>query len=153
MAEDYFQAIRSIQPHGPYYLIGYCLGALVMFELAQQLVREGEKTALVLIDPLVPFFPATAPDGSGRQPPRRFSDKLARRCRGFFSAGFLRKAKQLPKAIPRRIRWAKRLSKWFLCDLWVRSGRRLPPSLREFYLDQQTDDAVHGYVPAFSPDH
>jgi thioesterase domain-containing protein len=58
MAEDYFQAIRSIQPHGPYYLIGYCLGALVMFELAQQLVREGEKTALVLIDPVGAVFPS-----------------------------------------------------------------------------------------------
>jgi acyl carrier protein/pimeloyl-ACP methyl ester carboxylesterase len=151
MAADYFREIRRIQPHGPYYLIGYCLGALVMFELAQQLVRGGEKAALVLIDPMVPFFPATTPDGSCQQPPRRFRDKLARRCQGFFSAGFLRKAKQLPKAIPRRIRWAKRLSKWFLCDLWVRGGRRLPPSLREFYLDQQTDDAVHGYVPGVFP--
>jgi amino acid adenylation domain-containing protein len=150
MAADYFQAIRRVQPHGPYYLIGYCLGALVMFELAQQLARAGEKTALVLIDPFVPFFPPSA-DGSDRQPPRRFIDKLARRCRGLFSAGFLRKAKQLPRAIPRRIRWAKRLSKWFFCDLWVRSGRRLPPSLREFYLDQQTDDAVHGYVPGVFP--
>jgi hypothetical protein len=33
----------------------------------------------------------------------------------------------------------------------VRSGRRLPPLLREFYLDQQTDDAVHGYVPGVFP--
>ena len=44
--------IRSIQPHGPYQLGGFCNGALAIYEVAQQLVRAGESVrALVLLDP------------------------------------------------------------------------------------------------------
>ena len=47
MAELYIQEIRSVQPHGPYYLGGYCLGGTVAYEMAQRLTSEGEQVALV----------------------------------------------------------------------------------------------------------
>src|SRR5271170_7389879 len=37
MAQFYLDAIRQVQPHGPYLLVGYSLGGLVTFEMAQQL--------------------------------------------------------------------------------------------------------------------
>ena len=44
--------VRSAQPNGPFRLGGYCNGALVMYEAAQQLIRAGETvSALVLLDP------------------------------------------------------------------------------------------------------
>lgn len=43
MAETYIREIRKIQPHGPYYLGGYSFGGLVAFEMAQQLLKQGEK--------------------------------------------------------------------------------------------------------------
>ena len=46
MAELYIQEIRSVQPHGPYYLGGYCLGGTVAYEMAQRLTSEGEQVAL-----------------------------------------------------------------------------------------------------------
>ena len=47
MAEFYIDAIRSVQPRGPYLLAGYSLGGLVTLEMAQQLTAAGEKVALL----------------------------------------------------------------------------------------------------------
>jgi thioesterase domain-containing protein len=47
MAERYVREIRGVQPRGPYFLGGYCLGGTVAYEMAQQLHREGEEVALV----------------------------------------------------------------------------------------------------------
>jgi len=47
MAQFYLNAIRQVQPHGPYLLAGYSLGGLVVFEMAQKLTAAGEKVALL----------------------------------------------------------------------------------------------------------
>jgi thioesterase domain-containing protein len=49
MAQFYLDAIRKIQPHGPYYLGGYCFGGVVAFEMARQLQAAGEETRLVAV--------------------------------------------------------------------------------------------------------
>jgi thioesterase domain-containing protein len=49
IAAAYLKEIRTVQPHGPYYLGGYCLGGDIAFEMAQQLKAQGEQTALVLM--------------------------------------------------------------------------------------------------------
>lgn len=51
MATHYLQEIKTIQPHGPYFLAGYSFGGNVAFEMAQQLHRQGESVEiLVLLD-------------------------------------------------------------------------------------------------------
>jgi acetoacetyl-CoA synthetase len=51
MAAHYVQEIRSLQPSGPYHLAGFSMAGLIAFEIAQQLVRNGERVAfLALID-------------------------------------------------------------------------------------------------------
>ncbi len=47
MAQFYLDAIRQVQPSGPYLLAGYSLGGLVTFEMAQRLTAAGEKVALL----------------------------------------------------------------------------------------------------------
>lgn len=47
MAAHYIREIRTVQPQGPYYLAGYCFGAIAAFEMAQQLQREGQKIAFL----------------------------------------------------------------------------------------------------------
>jgi acyl transferase domain-containing protein len=47
MAERYLGEIRGLQPDGPYFLGGFCLGAMIAFEIAQQLHARGEKVALL----------------------------------------------------------------------------------------------------------
>ena len=50
-AREYLAELRVVQPDGPYLLGGYCLSGLVAFEMARQLLREGERVALLaLID-------------------------------------------------------------------------------------------------------
>ncbi|HUN60371.1 MAG TPA: alpha/beta fold hydrolase [Candidatus Sulfotelmatobacter sp.] len=49
MAQYFLEAIQTRQPHGPYYLIGYSLGGLVMLELAQTLVANGENVGLLVL--------------------------------------------------------------------------------------------------------
>jgi thioesterase domain-containing protein len=43
MATSYVAEIRRVQPRGPYFLMGYSFGGWVVFEMAQQLVQEGER--------------------------------------------------------------------------------------------------------------
>ena len=51
MAACYVQELRAFQPHGPYYLGGYCFGGNVAYEMARQLQASGEKVAfLALLD-------------------------------------------------------------------------------------------------------
>jgi acetoacetyl-CoA synthetase len=51
MAGFHLDAIRELQPHGPYSLIGYSLGGLVTLEIAQRLLADDEKvTLLALLD-------------------------------------------------------------------------------------------------------
>ena len=47
MAEFHINAIREVQPRGPYALMGYSLGGLVALEMAQRLSASGEKIALL----------------------------------------------------------------------------------------------------------
>jgi thioesterase domain-containing protein len=49
MADYYAEAIRQRQRHGPYLLIGYSLGGLVMLEIAQCLTRMGGKIGLLTL--------------------------------------------------------------------------------------------------------
>lgn len=49
MAAYYLREIRSVQPHGPYYLGGFCFGGFLALEAAQQLRIAGESVAVVLM--------------------------------------------------------------------------------------------------------
>ena len=43
MATEQIDGIRSLQPHGPYALLGYSLGGAVVVEIARRLLRDGEQ--------------------------------------------------------------------------------------------------------------
>jgi len=47
MAAVYVRDIRRVQPKGPYYVGGYCLGGTIAFEVAQQLMAQGGEVALL----------------------------------------------------------------------------------------------------------
>jgi thioesterase domain-containing protein len=47
MARYSLDAVRQLQPHGPYLLVGFSLGGLVTLEMAQQLIVSGEKVGLL----------------------------------------------------------------------------------------------------------
>lgn len=49
MAAQYLREIRRLQPHGPYFLGGYCGGGTIAFEVAQQVRAAGEPVALLAL--------------------------------------------------------------------------------------------------------
>ncbi|GAA0331149.1 hypothetical protein GCM10009087_46640 [Sphingomonas oligophenolica] len=47
IAADYIEALRSIQPLGPYRLGGHSFGGLIAYEIASQLAAQGEEVVLL----------------------------------------------------------------------------------------------------------
>jgi amino acid adenylation domain-containing protein len=47
MASYFIQAIRTVQPQGPYFILGYSFGGIVSFDIARQLTEQGEKIAFL----------------------------------------------------------------------------------------------------------
>lgn len=48
MAQTYIEAVRSVQPHGPYVLGGASFGSTVAIEMARQLHENGEKIEAII---------------------------------------------------------------------------------------------------------
>jgi acyl-CoA synthetase (AMP-forming)/AMP-acid ligase II/thioesterase domain-containing protein/acyl carrier protein len=47
MAVHYIREIQTIQPKGPYYIGGYSFGGIIAYEMAQQLLSQGEKVNIL----------------------------------------------------------------------------------------------------------
>ncbi|MBV8846856.1 MAG: amino acid adenylation domain-containing protein [Bryobacterales bacterium] len=134
MASYYLSEIRRIQPHGPYFLGGYCFGGIIAFEMAQQLLRMGEQAAVVaqLSTPLQ--F-----NGLEKQAPEplhaRFRRLLRRPVRVMKNRVFV---------LQYSVRtWAMML----VYALILRLGLRIPRKLRIIYVIRMLNRAEQDYVP------
>jgi thioesterase domain-containing protein len=57
MASLYIEAMRTVQPEGPYQVGGWSFGGVVAFEIAQQLHKMGQEVSrLALLDSYVPLL-------------------------------------------------------------------------------------------------
>ena len=57
MAEFYVKNLLEFQPDGPYQIGGWSFGGVVAFEMAQQLLQQGQEVSLLaLLDPWVPIL-------------------------------------------------------------------------------------------------
>lgn len=54
MAAQYITEIRTCHPQGPYVIVGGCVGGLVAYEIAQQLVKQGAVVILIIINSWLP---------------------------------------------------------------------------------------------------
>lgn len=58
MASYFMRSIQTIQPQGPYFLLGYSFGGIIAFEMARQLADRGCKVAFLgLLDIRCPLVP------------------------------------------------------------------------------------------------
>ena len=64
MAGDYLAQLRTVQPSGPYHLLGWSFGGLVAHEMAAQLRQQGEPVALLVL------MDAYPPGDTPWQPPQ-----------------------------------------------------------------------------------
>ncbi|WP_260858961.1 alpha/beta fold hydrolase, partial [Paraburkholderia sp. BCC1885] len=115
MANDYVQAVRTVQPHGPYHFVGWSMGGVIALNMAYQLRAMGEEVAFVgMVDC---FVPASIPDDPHNEEPddrmlERLGEVDAQYWRKFHAVG--RKLKDIsmthvPKseAVNLKLWWAK----------------------------------------------
>jgi amino acid adenylation domain-containing protein len=150
MAVHYLSELRTVQPHGPYYLAGYCFGTIVAFEMAQQLLQSGDKVALLAM------FNGPSPlwirkyHWIGGQPSRRAARAQAPPPRPLTHrvAGVLTnpaKARHLAHHFAVKARW-KLVEPWqFRYSL--RFGRPLPERVRESQFLRIAAQAERAYEP------
>jgi amino acid adenylation domain-containing protein len=134
MAADYVTEIRRVRPHGPYFLAGHSFGGLVSFEIAQQLVREGECVSFLgLIDTVIHDISVKR-----RRWVRERMHLLVRGLRFIMKAAFTR---QLDLESVRQF------------DLWIRLGVSIPYKYRPTYHSRLSRRASHVYVHKLYPGH
>jgi amino acid adenylation domain-containing protein len=83
MAEHYLAEVRAVQPRGPYFLMGVCMGGLVAFEIAQRLQTTGEQVAFLALLDVRPPRPPRRWVPASRQ---RYSTVVARLVAGRLAA-------------------------------------------------------------------
>nr|WP_245671402.1 non-ribosomal peptide synthetase [Nocardia amamiensis] len=68
-AARYVEQIRSVQPEGPYHLLGWSFGGVIAHEVAVQLQREGDTVALLAVmDSYMADPPGTVVTDAGQVP-------------------------------------------------------------------------------------
>jgi len=139
MASYYISEIRRIQPHGPYFLGGYCLGGIIAFEMAQQLLRRGEQVALVV----------------QLSTPLRFN-RLEKQTPQSMQAGFRRLVRRPVRVIKDRLfvlqHSLRTRAAMIAYPLILRRGWRIPRRLRIMYVIRMLGRAEQNYVPQPYPE-
>ncbi|NJN75318.1 MAG: hypothetical protein HC796_02470 [Synechococcaceae cyanobacterium RL_1_2] len=49
LAHHYIEQMKSLQPEGPYYLMGLSFGGIVAYEMAQQLLAQGQQVGILAL--------------------------------------------------------------------------------------------------------
>jgi thioesterase domain-containing protein len=125
MAGDYVDEIRSIQPHGPYLLGGFCFAGVVAFQTAKLLEDEGEEIELVLLIDSGAF---------GHRSKRNRRQKESAYLRDLLGRDRRAKWGWLDMRLA-HVRQKVRDRLWFLIfDAWLRTGRPRPPWLQDMWL-------------------
>ena len=131
MAAQYIEAIRTVDPTGPYRLAGYSGGGVIAYEMAQQLRREGLRVeTIVMMDTL-------APEAARRKVPLLQKLWLKRHWTLDFMLDW-----------PNRRRRGREMQRQYQVALdKLARGEALPPELADFHLFRTFTDAQERYQP------
>jgi amino acid adenylation domain-containing protein len=146
MAAHYIEEIRTLQPEGPYFIGGHCLGGLIAFEMAQQLHVLGQTVGLLAL------FDSYAPhrDKSVRSSPlRRYRNRAMR----FFERTVTLHIGNLAVLAPKeRLPYVKGKINKALYKLYMALGRRWVPAARNRRMIVKTGSrASSNYQPKVYP--
>ena len=127
LTTDLTQRLRRQQPHGPYYLGGWCLAGRVAFAIASELRRQGEEVGLLaIIDMPAPRL-ARLSRGAGL---RNFAARLGWHARYLKHSKREQRREWITGAF-RGLSWHARYRAWKCAHFFFRRlGRPLPESLR-----------------------
>ena len=146
MATHYLNEIKTVQPHGPYFLGGWSMGGVVAFEIAQQIQMQGEQVGLLAL--LDSRAPAPASDIS-EIPELLLMQTFAQ------DLGLDLKSIKFSESELERLRPDEQLSYLFAC---ARASNILPPDLeldqlqRLYQLFKINRRAMLSYMPQSKQD-
>ena len=140
IAAHYLSEIRKVQPKGPYCFGGYCFGGIVAYEMAQQLLRQGEPAALVVQFTAELRFHRKVPAPPKPKPPsnatgKRLTTLLKNPVRAIYRISAVKLVKQWGKIAPR------------FYPVWFKLGVRIPARMRTLYVWRTLIRAERNYVP------
>lgn len=142
MAACYVKEIRSLQPRGPYFLGGYCMGGTIALEMAQQLRAQGQEVALLaLMDTLnwADIAPNSWPEAL-----YIFLQKVTFHWKNFL----LLERKNKARFIREKLKALRhRAHIWFSSGLFKSPRSKGPQSVDLARLWQTNDRALFGYTP------
>jgi aspartate racemase len=153
IAANNIKEIRMVQPKGPYIIGGYCFWAIVALEMANQLKKQGEEVSLL-------FLVEPSNIGLPNQPPldTSFKSRVINQGRTLETLNFKEKLTYLSQKTFQKIKskvnykYIAYVMKIIICSVYVRLGRPLPLSFRNYYLyTYNSTRALQSYVPEVYP--
>ncbi|MEO8191183.1 MAG: amino acid adenylation domain-containing protein [Acidobacteriota bacterium] len=153
MAAHYIREIRTLQGKGPYFLAGFCFGAILAFEMAQQLRSAGETLGLlVALDGAAPHYDYSSDPAARPAPsPRSLRSRVVAQWRKFLSLSGRRRLAYVRHKIANQ--WANRTvaAQYRLGEWFRRRGRPLPGPIRRFYFLWKHEESERRYQPRVYP--
>jgi thioesterase domain-containing protein/malonyl CoA-acyl carrier protein transacylase/acyl carrier protein len=158
MMSRYVEGIRSVEPHGPYFIGGFCSAAMPAFEVARQLEEAGESVPLLLIiDPMgSASYGQVQKSGLERHPSKielasAFCRFHSGKLKSMRAAGMLRYLGDLGTSKLRNFLTNMEIRAWRrIIRLYMRWGLKIPSVLRRKLISGirvVTLEAIRGYSP------
>ncbi|MDZ8189167.1 MAG: amino acid adenylation domain-containing protein [Nostoc sp. ChiSLP02] len=161
MASHYIKEIKTVQPHGPYFLGGWCAGGVIAYEMAQQLYAQGETVELLTIfDAYPPKMIPSANKGVNSVSPIKIKlsrihesvlslkDMIKRSCSSFANLTFQQQIKSVLEKINHRI---ENLIKENVYQFYVRKNLPLPSAFINLAVRDAIAIAYKNYYPTVYP--
>jgi amino acid adenylation domain-containing protein len=150
MAAHYIREMRTVQPEGPYALAGFCFGAILAFEVAQQLrAQEQEIRLLASFDGPAPHYDYSADPSESI--PRSASARLSRFWSQFRALTLRQRTSFLRRKLEDHWLYRTRNIQYRIGE-WFRSKRRpVPATIRRVYFLRNHWEAENKYRPKVYP--
>lgn len=130
LAEYYISQMKSMQPEGPYYLLGWCFGGVVAYEMSRRLLDRGEQIRLLgMVDTRSPYKEVPA-SGEGRG----FATSVMKEFLKMLSRGRHSTWEYFGERIAGRLRLLIHRLRWARIRLYRTLGIQMPALLREHEL-------------------
>ena len=139
LAAHYIKEMQILQPEGPYFLVGMSFGGVVAFEMAQQLVAQGQKVSLLaLLDTYAPNSVQLVP----------IRERLSGHWSKFLQLGPIYIWQKATKSVLRRLNDTFKETAY---KFYQRIGSPLPDYLQAYAFEQHNWQASGNYVPQVYP--
>ncbi|HEY9709604.1 MAG TPA: thioesterase domain-containing protein, partial [Oculatellaceae cyanobacterium] len=142
LAAHYIKEMQILQPNGPYFLAGVSFGGSVAFEMAQQLVAQGQKVALLAL------FDTYASEAVKKMPS---GERFSAHWNNFLKLGPIFVLKKVKAKIQSFNDKLNHSLNEIGCKFYLGIGRPLPNNLQDFTFRKENNQASRNYVPQVYP--